>query len=116
MSDIERPKAGVRIGDRAADERRDVAKEVAGRLRRRGVRLTGNETDEELVRLLEAVERFEATVERHGGDLMVDEPVEGVRPIQPDDRRFVLPRRHDHEAVGDFVNRIAEATQRAAAR
>ncbi len=47
---------------------------------------------------------------------MVDEPVEGVRPIQPDDRRFVLPRRHDHEAVGDFVNRIAEATQRAAAR
>ena len=115
MSDIERPKAGVRIGDRAADERRDVAKEVAGRLRRRGVRLTGNETDEELVRLLEAVERFEATVARHGGDLMVDEPVEGIRPIQPDDRRFVLPRRHDHEAVEAFVNRIAEATQRAAA-
>ena len=116
MSDIERPKAGVRIGDRAADERRDVAKEVAGRLRRRGVRLTGNETDEQLVRLLEAVERFEATVERHGGDLMVDEPVEGVRPIQPDDRRFVLPRRHDQEAVESFVNRIAEATERAAAR
>ena len=115
MSDIERQKPGVRIGDPAADERRDVANEVAGRLRRRGLRLTGNETDEELVRLLEAVERFEATVARHGGDLMVDEPVEGVRPIQPDDRRFVLPRRHDHEAVEAFVNRIAEATQRAAA-
>jgi len=33
---------------------------------------------------------------------------------EPDDRRFVLPRRHDHETVSAFVRRIAEATDRAA--
>src|SRR5256885_3013318 len=88
MSDIERQKAGVRIGDPAADERRDVANEVAGRLRRRGLRLTGNETDAALARLLEAVARLEATVARHGGALMVAHPVQGIRPIRSDGRRL----------------------------
>ena len=95
------------VTDAEGHERRTVESEVGFRLRSRGVRLVGRETDEQLVELLEAVERFERAVERHGGDLMVDEP------IDPDDRRFVLPRRRDGEAVDAFIVRIAEATDRA---
>jgi hypothetical protein len=99
--------------DAGRDERQRVEGEVASRLRSRGVHLTGRETDEELVELLEAVERFERVVERHGGDLMVDEPMDADRAREPDDRRFVLPRRGQGESVDAFVNRIAEATDRA---
>ena len=53
------------------DDRRRVAQEVAARLSRRGVSLTGHESSEELADLLEAVERFEDAVERRGADLMV---------------------------------------------
>lgn len=96
-----------------SDNRRDVAKEVAERLRSRGIRLTSHETDEELVRLLEAVERFEAIVEERGGDLMVDEPVGDRAPREPDDQRFVLPLRHHNESVDTFLARIVLATERA---
>jgi len=99
--------------DSGRDERERVEGEVASRLRSRGVHLTGRETDEELVALLEAVERFERTVERHGGDLMVDEPMDSGQAREPDDRRFTLPRRRDGETVDAFVSRIAAATDRA---
>ena len=102
--------------DSSRNELRRVGSEVASRLRSRGVHLTGREKAEELVQLLEAVDRFETTVERHGGDLMVDEPIDTDPPREPDDRRFVLPRRRDGESVGGFVGRIAEATDRAAGR
>lgn len=96
------------------DERRDVAREVADRLRTRGIQLTGHESDEELVRLLEAVERFEAVVEERGGDLMVDEPVGDRPPREPDDQRFVLPVRHEKESVQSFLTRLVLASERAA--
>ena len=99
--------------DSGRDDRVRAESSVAFRLRTRGVHLTGEETDEELVNLLEAVERFEGVVERHGGDLMVDEPIDGDRAREPDDRRFVLPRRRDGETVRAFLARIAEATDRA---
>lgn len=91
------------------EARRRVAEEIAGRLRRDGVRLDGRESDEELVTLLEVVERFEAAVQRRGGDLMVDEPVGRASPIAPDSRAFVLPTRRDHEPIAAFVERIAAA-------
>jgi len=115
MDNIERTDDRGRDPDRLRDERR-VADEITARLRGRGVHLTGHETDEQLVRVLEAVERFEATVERHGGDLMVDEPINTRSRLQPDDRRFALPRRHEHETIETFVSRIVEATARAAGR
>ena len=96
------------------NERRDVAKKVAERLQVRGIHLTGRETDDELVRLLEAVERFEKVVEDRGGDLMVDEPVGEQPPREPDDQRFVLPRRHDNESVDTFLTRVVLAADRAA--
>ena len=85
-----------------------VAAEVADRLRRRGITLTGKERPEELADLLAAVERFEAAVEAHGGDLMVDD----LKSSQPDDPHFVLPARAANEPVRDYIARIAEATGR----
>jgi hypothetical protein len=101
------------LQDDGGVERRDVAHEIEGRLRSRGVHLTGRESDEDLVRIVEAVERFEKTVERHGGDLMVDEPVNGDSPREPDDPRFVLPTRSGNESVDTFITRVVMATERA---
>ncbi len=89
-------------------EPREVAAEVADRLRRRGIGLDGRETDDELVSLLEAVESFELEVERLGGDLMVDEPVRGG-VVQPDDQAFVLPTRQRNEGITAYTARIRKA-------
>jgi hypothetical protein len=82
------------------------AAEVAARLRQRGIALTGAERPGDLVDLLSAVERFELSVEAHGGDLMVDD----LKSSQPDDRHFVVPRRGHGETVRAYIGRIDEAT------
>ncbi len=87
------------------DERDSVAAEIRARLRSRGISLTGEEGPEELDDLLTAVERFEAAVERHGGDLMVDD----LKSSQPDDRHFVLPRRDRGESIRAYIERIGDA-------
>lgn len=89
-------------------ERRDVAAEVADRLRRRGIALTGSERPNELADLLSAVERFESAVEAHGGDLMVDD----LKSSRPDDSHFVLPRRAKAESVPAYIVRIDGATDK----
>ena len=91
-----------------ADEQAAVAAEVAARLRDRGVAVTGAERPEDLADLLAAVERFEAAVEGHGGDLMVDD----LRSPEPDDAHFVVPRRDHGEAVRAYIGRIDDATAR----
>lgn len=83
-----------------------MAAEVADRLRRRGIKLFGTEKPEELVDLLSAVERFEAAVEAHGGDLMVDD----LKSSRPDDRHFVLPRREVADSARVYIVKIDEAT------
>src|SRR5882672_9257549 len=88
------------------DARTAAAAEVADRLRRRGVALTGAERSDDLADLLSAVERFEKAVEAHGGDLMVDD----LKSVQPDDRHFVLPRRAHGEALRTYISRIDAAT------
>jgi len=108
--DREVTRAASRDAADLAEEGRDAARdEIADRLRRRGVNLTGRETGEELVEILEAVERFEVAVQDRGGDLMVDEPVGSAPPIEPDDRAFVLPKPDAAESVANFIERIAEA-------
>ncbi|HEV2750175.1 MAG TPA: hypothetical protein VGV12_06575 [Gemmatimonadales bacterium] len=94
--------------DEERTERAAAAAEVAARLRSRGIAVTGGEKPEELVDLLSAVERFEATVEAHGGDLMVDD----LKSVQPDDRHFVVPRRAHGEAIRAYIARIDEAAAR----
>ena len=99
----------------ASDEQRRVADEIAERLRQRGVHLDNSESGEELANLLEGVERFEAAVERRGGDLMMDEPVKEGAAVQPDNAAFVLPTRTRGESVAAFLDRMADA-QAAAGR
>src|SRR5437899_10083416 len=94
--------------DEEREERAAAAAEVTARLRGRGIALTGAENPEDLVDLLSAVERFEAVVEAHGGDLMVDD----LKSSEPDDRHFVVPRRGHGETVRAYVVRIDEAAAR----
>ena len=86
-----------------------VMLETADRLRQRGVTLTGRESSDELVSLLDAVEEYELAVERRGGDLMMDEPPEG-ETAQPDDVHFALPRRGPRESASNYLVRIQERT------
>jgi hypothetical protein len=91
-----------------AEERAAATAELAERLARRGIRLTGRETSEEVSDLLDAVELFESEVEAHGGDLMVDT----LQSSRPDDPHFVLPQRHSGESVTDYQLRVEAATER----
>ena len=92
--------------DEEFEPRQAAVTEVTARLRGRGIAVTGVEDPEDLVDLLSAVERFEAAVEAHGGDLMVDD----LKSSKPDDRHFVVPRRAHGEAVRAYIGRIDQAT------
>ncbi len=94
---------------REGDDVGRVSGELAGRLETLGIQLTGTERPQELLDMVEAVDRFEAAVESHGGDLMVDEGPRG-RTTEPDDRHFALPVRAKHEAVAQYLERLARAT------
>jgi hypothetical protein len=91
------------------DDVRRVTGEVSDRLTALGITLTGAETPDELVRIQDAVERFEVAVESRGGDLMVDEGP-GGRTTAPDDPHFVLPNRSADESVDQYLDRLARAT------
>jgi hypothetical protein len=93
------------------EELRRVTREVAARLSARGVHLRGNETPDEITAIADAVERFEAAVERHGGDLMMDEPPAAGRG-QPDDPRFLLPVRGPELSPAQYVELLAIAVDR----
>ena len=88
---------------------RRVSGELAGRLTRLGIRVTGTERPEQLLDMVEAIERFEAAVEARGGDLMMDEGP-GGKTTEPDERHFALPVRRDHESVAQYLERLARAT------
>lgn len=92
------------------EEFRVAMMETLTRLRSAGVDVDDNSQPEDLARLLEAVERFEAAVRKCGGDLMVDEPPRGSEP-QPDDPRFMIPQRHDDESLSAYRLRILDAAE-----
>lgn len=95
------------------DQRR-ASEENAAWLRGRGVPLFDNESGEALVTLRDAIERFEAVVQLHGGDLMVDEPVHvGEKPEKPDSRLFALPTRGDDESLTAYTARMNAAADEA---
>jgi len=96
-------------GEERQGERERVGIDIAARLSDRGVELTGSESSEDLVTLLETVERFERAVQAKGGDLMVDEGPRDAE-LQPDDPAFVIPRRADDESVIRYIRRVEEAT------
>ena len=77
-------------------------------LGQRGVRLFGDESDDELADLWSAVDRFESAVEARGGDTFTNAPDSS----EPDNPAFVLPERKAREPVAAYVRRIHEATER----
>jgi hypothetical protein len=87
------------------EERRNAARELAAKLHARSVALMGRESGEELSDLLDAIEAWEAAVERAGGDLYVDEGGN-----QPDNPAFALPAREPAEPIPDYILRIKQAT------
>lgn len=89
------------------EERELVREELEGRLLEGGVMLTGSESDDQIVRLADAVEGFDAARARAGGDSMVNTPSSS----SPDDPRFVLPVRRDDESVERYLLRIRECTE-----
>ena len=90
------------------EERDGAALETSGRLRQKGVVLTGRETVTQLDDLLTAIDRFEAAVIARGGDLMVNTPTSSP-PENPD---FVIPRREPGEDADTYSARIQAAAQR----
>ena len=87
------------------EEIRAAAMETTDRLRRRGVKVSKRERPDELADLLSAIERFEAEVVSHGGDLFVDD----LRSSEPDDPHFVLPSRKRGENTQSYIGRIDDA-------
>jgi len=77
-------------------------------LGQRGVRLFGDESDDELADLWSAVDRFESAVEARGGDTFTNAPDSS----EPDNPAFVLPERKAREPVAAYVRRIHEGTER----
>ena len=94
------------------EQRQHIRDELEAWLRHRYVPLFGTETDEEVLSIVNALERFEAAVVAAGGDLMVDSP-ESSEPEHPEN---VIPRRRDDEAVDAYVARVHFAADRVSTR
>jgi len=89
-------------------ERDDASLEIAGRIRQKGVLLSGRETSGQLDDIMTAIDRFEAAVISRGGDLFVNTPFSD----QPESPAFVIPRRLPIEDAEAYASRINEAAQR----
>lgn len=89
------------------EEREAVAMELSGRLAQKGIEVGSDEDPAHLADLLSAVEEFERAVENAGGDLFVNSPDSS----EPQDPRFVLPRRRDDEPLPRYRGRILAAAQ-----
>ena len=87
------------------EEQSRAREHTADILARRGVLLSGEETDEQLSDLWSAVERFESVVEARGGDTMTNAPTSA----EPDNPAFVLPERKARESAREYTRRILEA-------
>ena len=90
---------------RRTEERAHARAEFASRLRERSIPLFGDESDEDVVSIVNAVEEFEARVSQLGGDTFVNT----LESSEPDDERLVLPARRDDESAGSYTARIRRA-------
>jgi hypothetical protein len=94
------------------EQRQHIRDELEAWLRHRYVPLFGTETDDEVLSMVNAVERFEAAVIAAGGDLMVD----SLESSEPEHPEFVVPRRRDDESPDAYVSRVHVAADRVSAR
>jgi hypothetical protein len=87
------------------EEREAAAMELSGRLAQKGIEVGSDEDPGQLADLLTAVEEFERAVENAGGDLFVN----SLESSDPQEARFVLPRRRDDEPLARYRERIVSA-------
>jgi len=87
------------------EEREAAAMELSGRLAQKGIEVGSDEDPGQLADLLSAVEEFERAVEKAGGDLFVN----SLESSEPQESRFVLPRRRDDEPLQRYSERIIAA-------
>lgn len=90
------------------EEQRRAREEMEDRVRDRGITVYPRDGDEEVADLLEAIERFEAVVEAHGGDLLVNR----IASSEPEDPAFVPPVRGPGEDASQYRLRIDAAADR----
>ena len=90
------------------EERQRTREELEARLRERRIELTGDESDEDIVQMVNAVELFEDRLAQLGDDSYVNTP----ESSQPDDDRLVLPRRHADEPAVTYAARVVAAAER----
>jgi hypothetical protein len=91
-----------------AEERRRTRDELEARLRERRIEITGDESDDDVLLIVNAVEVFEGRLAQLGEDSFVNTP----ESSQPDDARLVLPRRHADESAPTYAARIVAAAER----
>lgn len=96
---------------RAARDLARVATNARSRLHALDVPVDDDESPEDLIAIMEAVERFENVVRGVGGDLMMDEPPRGSR-AQPDGEERALPVRGPNEPAGLYIERLDRAAKR----
>lgn len=92
-----------------------VATNAKARLYALGVPAVEDDSPDDLVLILEAIERFENVVRSRGGDLMVDEPPPGSR-AQPDGEANALPVRAESEPASLYIERLDRASELASIR
>lgn len=92
------------------EERERVRDELEGRLEANGVRLTGSESDDQIIALSNAFELFDSARERAGADSMTNT----FESSEPDDPRYVIPTRRDDESTDQYIARIHAASRRLA--
>ena len=88
------------------EEERHARQEAEYRLSERGMRVDGEDSDEDVADLLDATERFEAAVEARGGDLFVNR----IGSSEPEDPAYVPPERREGESAAEYRLRIETAT------
>ena len=91
-----------------AEERRRTRDELEARLRERQIDLIGDESDEDIVQMVNAVELFEDRLAQLGDDSYVNTP----ESSQPDDDRLVVPSRLDDESPTEYAARVVAAADR----
>lgn len=91
-----------------AAERRNTRTELEARLHDRRIELSGDESDDEVVLITNAVEMFEARIAQLGEDSFVNT----LASSRPDDIRLVLPRRRADERAATYAARIIAAAER----
>ena len=90
------------------EERRRTREEFEARLRERRIELVGDESDEDVMLIVNAVETFEGRLAQLGEDSFVNTP----ESSEPDDEDLVVPRRLADESASAYAARIVAAAER----